>query len=227
MLHDNRAFFRYGEYFGGVQLLITSVVRNKKVKDKMDIFIDDKFSFTISESDYLSLNLYDKTEITQEEIEYIKNDLNFRNAKSIAVKFLSLKLRTEAEVEKKLSENCFDYETISRVIEELKALGYINNRLYVQKYIFDRSKLKPVSKKVLKFELMRKGIPENIISEELNGWTIDEASIAEGLVKKKFGKYDLNDDKILRRVYSFLNHRGFSRELIMNAINRVKEEKEL
>jgi regulatory protein len=210
-----------------VGLNITSAVKNKKLKDKMDIFIDEKYFFTISESDYISLNLYDKTEITQEEIEYIKNSVNFRAAKSLAVKFLSIKLRTEAEVEKKLSENCFELDTIKQVIEELRALGYINNRLYVQKYIFDRSKLKPVSKKLLKFELLGKGITESIIDEEMEGWLVDEASIAEGLVKKKFGKYDLNDDKILRRVYSFLNHRGFSRDLIMHAIDKVREEKEI
>ncbi|MFY9568924.1 MAG: hypothetical protein WAP56_07110, partial [Acetivibrionales bacterium] len=124
-------------------MVITSIERSRKHKDKLSVFIDGKFSFTISEEDYLSLNLYEKSEITEETIEYIKNTVNFQKAKARAVRYLSLKIRTEQEVRDKLKSDGYDRECISRVIEELKAIGYINNKLYAQKYVFDRSKLKP------------------------------------------------------------------------------------
>ena len=97
------------------------------------------------------------------------------------------------------------------LIEELAAMGYINDKIYAQKYIFDRSKLKPKSSKLIKLELRTKGIEADIIDEVLLDYEVDDYVTAEGLVKKKFGKYDMNDKKIIKKI-RFL-HRGFDYEL--------------
>ena len=197
---------------------ITSVEKNKKNKDRLSVFIDGRFSFTISEDDYLSLNLYDSSEITEETIEYIKETLNFREAKSKAVRFLSMKLRTEKEVYEKLINDGYDPDSTEKVIEELKAIGYINNKLYAQKYIYDRSKLKPLSKKMMRLELLSRGIPEETADEVLEDWKVEDSVVAENLLKRKFGKYDMNDEKTLRKAFMFLVHRGFSRDTIKEVL---------
>ena len=201
---------------------ITSVEKNKKNKDRYSIFIDDKYSFSISEDDYLSMNLYDKSELSEDEIDYIKNTVNFLAAKDFALKYLSYKLRTENEVRLKLQNQGFDGDPIEMAIEELKSLGYINNKIYVQKFVFDRSKLKPKSKKLIKLELLSRGIHEEIIDEVLDDWNVDEKVIAEGLVKRKFGKYDMQDENVRKKVYMFLKHRGYSHEIIKSVIGMVE-----
>lgn len=197
---------------------ITGAEKNRKNKDRMSIYIDDRFAFTISEEDYLSLHLYDKKEITDEELDYIKNTLNFRSAKSAAIRYLSLKLRTEKEVRQKLHGEGYDSDNVEKVVEELKTIGYINNRLYAQKYVFDRSKLKPKAKKLLKLELQSRGIPADIADEVLDDWKVDEAVVAEELVRRKFGKYDLRDEAVLKKAYMFLHHRGYDRDLIEEVV---------
>lgn len=203
---------------------ITAVERNKKNKDRFSIYLDERFAFTISEDDYIGMNLYEKKDLTDEELDYIKNTLNFRDAKNAAVKYLSLKIRTENEVRLKLLEDGYDNDSIEKSIEELKSIGYINNKLYAQKFIFDRIKLKPKSKKMLKFELMNKGIDENIIEEVLDDWNVDEKVVAEGLVKRKFGKYDMKDEKVRKKIYMFLRHRGYSHEVITIVIGTFIDE---
>ena len=201
---------------------ITSVEKIKKSKEKFSVYIDGRFSFSIAEDDYLSLHLYDKSELSQDEIDYIKNTINFRAAKNYALKYLSYKLRTEKEVRMKLQDDGFDSDSIETALEALTALGYINNKIFVQKYVYDRSKLKPKSKKLIKMELLGKGIQEDIIDEVLNDWNVDEASVAESLVKRKFGKYDLEDEKIKRKAYMFLKHRGFCHDVIESAIGKME-----
>ncbi len=200
---------------------ITSVEKNRKNKGRLSVFIDGKFSFTISEEDYISMNLYEHTVISEETVEYIKNTLNFRDAKSLAVRYLSMKLRTEKEVRVKLLEEGFDAACAEQVVEELKAIGYINNKLYAQKYVFDRSKLKPLSKRLMKQELLMKGIPEDIADEVLEDWKVEDLVVAESLLKRKFGKYDLTDEKIYKKAYMFLMHRGFSHDTIREALRSV------
>lgn len=199
---------------------ITSIEKNRK-NNRLSVYIDERFAFTISEEDYLSLNLYEKKELTVETVSYIKNTLNFREAKAKAVRYLSLKLRTEQEVWKKLHDDGYEQECIEKVISELKAIGYINNKLYAQKYVFDRSKLKPLSKKMMKRELKVRGISEDIIDEVLDDWKVEDNVVAEGLLKRKFGKYDLDNEKVRKKAYMFLMHRGFSVSTIKEALQSM------
>lgn len=208
----------------GDYMKITLVEKHKKSKNRYLVYVDEQPAFTITEEDYLSMNLYEEKDITEEEINYIKNEVNFRRAKSTAVRFLSLKLRSEKEVFSKLTNEGHSKNLADSVIKELKSLGYINDKLYVQKYIFDRSKLKPKSKKLIKQELLAKGVKEEDIDEVIADWKVDESVVAESLVRKKFGKYDFNDEKIIKRAISFLQHRGFSFELIKETINKLKSD---
>jgi regulatory protein len=203
---------------------ITSVEKNKKNKGRMSIYIDGRYSLTISEDDYLSMHLYDRFEISDEEIDYIKNTLNFQASKSKAVNYLSYKMRTEKEVRLKLLDEGFDSDCIDNTIEELKAIGYINNKLYAQKYVYDRSKLKPKSKKLLRLELMSRGISQEIADEVLDDWDIDESDVALSLAKKKFGKYELNDETTIRKIYMFLNHRVYNSEIIKEVIDKLSTQ---
>jgi regulatory protein len=203
---------------------ITSIERNKKGKNRLLVCIDDQYGFTVTEEDFIRLNLYDKQDISQEEIDYIRKDLNYNAAKSISIRFMALKLRCEHEVRFKLNAEGYDPDVIDRVISELKSMGYINDKIYTQKYIYDRSKLKPKSKRLLKLELKNIGITEEIIDEVLNDWQIEEDLVAASLVRKKFGKYDLNDEKVIKKAYSFLLHRGFSYDLIKEVINSVRDD---
>jgi regulatory protein len=202
---------------------ITSVERNKRYKNRLSVYIDNNYSFSISEEDYICLNLYEKKEITQEELDNIKNNLIFRKAKSSALRYITSKLRSEKEVCTKLSQNGYTDDIIEKVVGELKSIGYINDELYAQKYIYDRSKLKPKSKKMLQFELKNRGISDEIIEGSLAEWKVDDSTLAESLIRRKFGKYNLNDEKIVRRVYAFLQHRGFSFEIINGALNKLRE----
>ena len=109
---------------------ITSAERNKKNKNRLSIYVDGRFAFTISEEDYISMNLYENPILTEEKMDYIKNTLNFKEAKSLAVRYLSMKIRTEKEVLKKLQDEGYDTTCAEQVVDELKAIGYINNKLY-------------------------------------------------------------------------------------------------
>jgi regulatory protein len=209
----------------GVLMKITSIEKRNKNKDKIAVYIDHSYSFTISEEDYISLNLYEEIELTDEQINNIKNNVNYRSAKSEAVKYVSYKFRSKKEVFDKLLEEGYEEGVIEKVIEELAAMGYINDKIYAQKFIFDRTKLKPKSSKLLKLELGMKGIESDIVDEVLLGYEVDDYVTAEGLAKKKFGKYDMTDEKIIKKIRSFLQHRGFDYDIINRTLKELHEYK--
>ncbi|MGI6669315.1 MAG: regulatory protein RecX [Acetivibrionales bacterium] len=203
---------------------ITLIEKNRKNKDMLSVYTDGKFAFTISESNFLSLNLYEGMDISEETVDYVKNTLNFLEAKARAVRFLTMRLRTEKEVRDKLHEIGYDNECTEKVVNELKAIGYINDTLYAQKYIYDRSKLKPLSRKLMKRQLLLRGISEDIADEVLKDWKVDDFTVAKSLLKRKYGKYDINDEKIQKKARSFLMYRGFSISTINEVLRDMAED---
>ncbi len=204
-------------------MVITSFEKSNKNKDMISIFIDKQYAFSMPEEEYIRLGLYEKSEITEEDLSYIKREVLQKCAKSKAITYVSFKLLSEKELFNKLQSKGFDEDTIKIVVDDLKAMGYINDKIYAQKFVFERSKLKPKSKKMLKMELNNRGISDDIIDEVLDNFEYDEVTIAERLIRKKFGKYDLNDPKIENKVISFLMHRGFQYEIIKNGLLNISK----
>ncbi|HOQ38480.1 MAG TPA: RecX family transcriptional regulator [Acetivibrio sp.] len=202
-------------------MVITSVEKSKKNKGLLSVFVDDRYAFSIPEEDYLRLCLYEKKEISDEEIEFIKKNVTFKTVKSQAVKYLSYRLIAEAQLFDKLKNKGYDEDIIWDVINELKSIGYINDLIYAEKYVYDRVKLKPKSKKMLKMELLSKGVSEDIADQVINEMEFDEDLVIDRLIRKKFGKYDIKEPQIEKKIYYFLLHRGFSRENIRSALNRI------
>lgn len=202
-------------------MIITSFEKSYKNKDMISVFIDNEYAFSLPEEEYLRLGLYEKNEITEEELDYIKREVLQKSAKSKAIRYLSIKLLSEKELLEKLQSKGFDEDISKIVADDLKAMGYLNDKIYAQKFVFERSKLKPKSKKLLRMELSNRGISDDIIDEVLDNFEYDEVTIVERLIKKKFGKYDLTDPKIEKKVFSFLRHRGFSYENIKHGLINV------
>lgn len=204
-------------------MIITSLEKSKKNKDMISVFIDNQYSFSLPEEDYIRLGFYEKSDITEEELSYIKKEVLQKSARSKAIRYVSFKLLSEKELFVRLQSKGFDEDTVRIVVDDFKALGYINDKIYAQKFVYERSKLKPKSKKMLKIELSNRGICDDIIDEVLDNFEYDEVTIIERLIRKKFGKYNLEDPKIENKVISFLMHRGFAYETVKQSLSNISK----
>lgn len=204
-------------------MTITSIENSGNKHNRLSLYVDNQFCCTISQKDLNALNLTEKDDITDETISFIKDTINPNAAKACAINYLSYKLRTEKEVLDKLKTEGFDELSVENAVSELKSMGYINDRIYCQKYIYDRSKLRPASRRMLKYELRNKGISGALADSVLDEYAPDDASVAAQLAKKKFAKYDPNDEKTIKKMYTFLSNRGFSHDVIIFAISKMTD----
>ena len=204
-------------------MIITSAVKQKNNPDMISIYIDSKYAFSMPHEEYLRLNLYERSELTEEDVKRIREEINVRAATQNGIRMLYSKDRTEYEIRQNLIRKGFDEDTAEGAVMQLKSMGYINDRLYAHKYISDRLKLKPKSKKAIMYELQKKVIDREIIAEVLDEFEMDESLIAYRITRKKFNKYDISDPLIQRRIISFLTHRGFSHEIIKDVIKQLMQ----
>lgn len=200
-------------------MIITSIEVNKSVAAMAQVYLENNTCFCLPLKRIKLLDLCENKTITDETLEYILKYEVYDAAKSAAVKFLSFKLRTSYEITQKLIELGYNEEIVTKVIESLIEIDYINDYKYATKYISEKTKLQPKSIKMLSMELSCKGIPDNIISSVLEELNISEASIALKLLRKRFSKQTFFDDKVITKMKSFLTNKGFSYSQTAKAIS--------
>ncbi len=204
-------------------MTITAIEKNRD-NGMVRVFIDDNYSFTIPEEDYIGNKLFLETILSDEELSVIRDKVLVRSARERAIRYLVYKDRSENEILVKLTEAGFDVNIAQNAVNELKIIGYLDDARYAMKYLSERIRTKALSKKSLGYELHNKGIDKEIIEKALTEFEIDDYEVALREGKRKFGKYDLNNKRTEQKVYRFLLHRGFSYEIVNKVIVDLKEE---
>lgn len=203
-----------------MNMIIESIEKNENIPSMARIYMDNKISFCLPQKRIDLLNLTEGRIISEDTLDYILNTEVYAAAKSAAVKFLALKMRSSYEISRKLSELGYEQSTIDRVIENLTEIEYIDDYKYAVKFISEKTKLKPGSIKLLTIELNHKGISDDIIEKALEEFELDEDDVAYELLKKRYFRYTSFDEKTIHKMKSFLQSKGFSYTQISKAISR-------
>lgn len=134
----------------------------------------------------------------------------------LALKLLSIRDRTEAELKEKLQRKGFEEKDIVETIEYLKQRGFIDDSKFIQradKIAEDRF----LGELGVRNYFLRKGIEKEKL-ERLP--EIDEISIAKKLLKrKKHLLTDISSDKKKAKIAGFLLRRGFSWDTVKKCLN--------
>ena len=160
-------------------------------------------------------------EISQEKYDFIQNELIYIQAQDIALHYIAYKMRTEQEVRKKLFEKEYTEYIIERVIHFLIEYHYIDDMKYCKSYIKQRLQCNPKGVYVLKMELKQRGIKQSIIDKAIENSDVDELNDAIKLLQKKCLYLDDIDEKNKKRLFAFLQRRGYSYDIIKEAFAYV------
>lgn len=198
---------------------ITKIESQQKTRGRVNVFVDEEFSFGISEGLLIDLHLYAGKEVTISEIQKYKNADNFSKCLDKAYRFLSFRARSEREMREKLLEK-FNQEIVEEVIARLKEINYLNDQDFACMWVRSRSSAR--GKKMLRIELLKKGIEKDIIDKVLE--VVDDQSELETalkLVKSKEKYRTLTKNEAYKKVASFLMRRGYSYEIVKKVIEEV------
>ncbi len=202
-------------------MTITKIEKQKNDEKRYSIYIDNNFSFGLDEQDLIYFKLKELNEISQERYNYIMEYVVYSKAKDKAFRFLGYKARTEKELKDKLNNEGYPEEIIIKIIELFKYYGYINDEIYAKGHINNRLKFKPMGKKLLKYELLKKGVDNDIIENTINNLEIDELDIVTKLIEKKTKNKSEFTQKDKEKLYNYLLRKGFNYDIINKAIKTI------
>lgn len=203
-------------------MLVTAIIPQKKDPAKRNIFIDGEFAFSLIAQDVLYFKLREGEPIPQETYDTIQDNLIYIQAQETALHYLGYKMRTEAELRRKLTEKEFAPQVIEKVMDFLCRYGYCDDKAYVKSFVKERLRLKPKGAYALKMELRQKGISEKIAEEVLAETDLNESEdAARWILKKTRGNLEL-DEKEKQRLYGFLQRKGYRWDTIREAMALVE-----
>lgn len=196
--------------------MIVTDIKPQRKSDRLSVFIDGEFAFSLIEDDLMFFKIKVNEEISQKTYDYITDTVVYIKAQDTALKFLSHKMRTEKEIRKKLIENEYNENVMERVIEFLLKYNYINDFEYCLAYIRQSQRLKPMGSMAIKQKLRFYGIDDCIIEKAISESEIDETEQAAKILDKKLHIEDLENIDVAkkRKLQDFLLRRGYSYDII-------------
>ena len=196
---------------------VTSIQPQRR-QNRVNIYLDDKFGFGLDLENYVKLGLKIDQELSQEEVEKIVKKAEFSKIYEKLLKFAMLRPRSQKEIKDWFRKKQTPEMIQEELFNKLKHLELLDDAKFAQWWVEQRNSFKPRSKRLLKMELIQKGINSETITEILAESGIDELKIAMKLAKKK---RHLEKERLI----SYLARKGFSWETIDAVLSNLVEYK--
>ena len=135
-----------------------------------------------------------------------------------ALSLLSHRMRSQKELAACLQQKGYGQELIEKTINRLQELKLIDDRQFAVAWVRSHD---TKSQRLLKLELKMKGISEEDLSTVD---MVDDLQKAELLVCKKMHILDTADRQSRRKIYGYLQRRGFDYDVIMTVLDRFLPE---
>lgn len=225
---------------------ITAVEYQKTNPDRVNVFIEEEYAFSLAAILAAERKLKAGVHLTtQEAAELLSADI-YNLGLATALQLLAMRPRSEAEVRIKLRRKYPDAEpeTLTRVVERLRELEYLNDAKFAEFWVENRAAFAPRGRNLLKQELMKKGVPRDIIEAVIeahleaqqqeadeeqdddseSGLTVEERQALE-MARKKSKSYAAEDwPGFYRKLGGFLLRRGYDYGISGRVTKQVWQE---
>jgi regulatory protein len=201
---------------------ITAITPQKKNSRRVNIFLDGEFAFGISNTVAAWLRVGQKLD------EKKVDDLISRDEREVAFQramhYSGYRMRSEKEMEDKLTSYGYGVDVISDVMTRLRSLSVIDDQAFACSWVENRVSFHPRSKRQIAYELRHKGIADEIITSVLSN-TADENQLAYRIGMKYASRLKDADWEIYRKkLGSYLMRKGFSYEIVKAVTAQIWEE---
>ena len=203
--------------------IITKIEVGKRNKERVNIYIDEEYAFSISAELIYKENIKVKDKIDVDSLKKLADEDNYIKCKNTALKTIERTYKSEKELAQKLALKGYDDHIINRTINFMKEYNLLNDNNYATMYVKDKSR--NIGKKKIKYSLLQKGIDEEIIESELEKINNDEvkAIVYEMALKKYkvFSKRENDNYKLTQKLYRFLMGKGYDYDLIKYVVKSI------
>ena len=136
----------------------------------------------------------------------------------VALRLIKIRPRSILEIQQRLARKNYSKSEIDKTIAVLKKEGLLDDKRFAEMWVESRDNTKLEGEKLLRLELKRFGISEDLIEKALDLAKSDLEKIDQILESKVKNPKDLENQKIKLKLFGFLSRRGFDYSQIQQAV---------
>lgn len=205
-------------------MTITKIEKQKKNNKRYNLYIAGEFYCGLYDDTILKFGIASGDELSENKLTQIREFDEYIYGKKISFDYLSYRIRTVAEIKKKLKSKDISPVIIDKIIYHLNELGLINDEEFAKQLITEKIKNKPAGKRLLQQKLFEKGISKQVSETAIEKYLTDEDEKKMALkiyIKLKPKLKGLEKQKAKQKIYETLARKGFEYDII-NEIIREK-----
>ncbi len=208
--------------------IITKITRGKNNPERYNIYLEEKFAFSVDEAVLLRYQLTKGKEIDQWTIEEVNFEDEVRKAFNKALHYLGFRMRSEGEVRQKLKEKEFGEAVIDEAVKKLYALSFLDDQQFSEALLRTQIKSGKKGPRAIQQDLQKRGIDKGVQKDVLSNYSEEEQlEVATGLAEKIAAKEKTKTpNQIKQKINDSLMRKGYPYTIIKQAIEKLDLERD-
>jgi regulatory protein len=200
---------------------ITAIEPQKWRKDRVNVFVDDKYAFSLQE--ILAARLKRGQVLTDPEIDTLRQQDAIESVYEKALFYLSFRPRSEQEMRRYLHDKGLDDEQGEQILARLKRAHLVDDQDFAQFWVESRQEHHPRGRRALRAELSRKGVPRDVIDASIEN--VDEEAQAFDAARRMVHRLASLEQRVFfHRLLGYLQRRGFGYEVAIQVTKALWQE---
>ncbi|HEX4774559.1 MAG TPA: RecX family transcriptional regulator [Candidatus Saccharimonadales bacterium] len=197
---------------------ITAIKQQQKRADRYSVFVEGKYTFSLSEAALLELKLASGQELSPEQAKEFKKISADDKLYNQTLRWAAMRLRTKWEVETYLERKQASPALIEYILNKLSNIELVNDEKFAKAFVNDRQLLRPTSRRKLILELHKKHVGDELIRKVMEGHEPeDEQAALSSIIERKRRQSRYEDDL---KLMQYLARQGFNYDNIKSALGK-------
>lgn len=194
---------------------ITAITAQVKNQERVNIFLDGKYSFSLTLDEVLGEKIKKDLEINNAELKRLKKISDDGKLRARSLEWLLNRPHSIREFREYLYRKKAEPELIESLTEEFVRRGYLDKQKFAV-WLVELQKRRGKSDRAIRSELFKKGIGRELADEVLGENEDDEIERLKTIIakKQKLNRYKNEPQKLAK----YLTSQGFSWPIVKDAL---------
>ncbi|MBU9674992.1 recombination regulator RecX [Planococcus sp. CP5-4] len=208
--------------------IITKITRGKNNPERYNIYLEEKFAFSVDETLIIRYQLTKGKELDQWTIEEMNFEDEVRKAFNKALHYLGFRMRSEGEVRKKLKEKEFGEAVIDEAVKKLYELSFLDDQQFSEALLRTQIKSGKKGPRAIQQDMQKRGIDKAMQKDVLTNYSEEEQlEVATGLAEKIAAKeQSKTPSQVKQKINDSLMRKGYPYGIIKQAIETLDLERD-
>ncbi len=195
---------------------ITAIKQQVKNPQRVSVFVDEKYSFSLSLDELLAQKLKKDQELSQADVKRLKKISGDGKLRARSLEWLLNRPHSIREFKDYLYRKKADPELAAALVREFLDKSYLNEQKFGQ-WLIELHQRRGKSNRAIRAELFKKGLDRELIDELMRDGSENEEQRLKDLVakKRKSSRYKNDPQKLAQ----YLTSQGFSYGMVKEALS--------